>query len=348
MQINKTRPIIKTICDYLIAIPALLMLFTGIAYSVDFEKYPEAAELVDVLVEQTGLDREMIESIVREADFKEDIIEAITRPAEKKFPWYRYKPIFIYDEGIELGVQFWDKHEETLARAQEEYGVHPSIIVAIIGVETRYGRITGRHRVIDSQVTIALGYPRRSEFFTKQLGEFLQLCAEEGLDPLKIKGSYAGAMGIPQFISSSYRVFAVDFNSNGRRDLLTETDDAIGSVGNYLEKNGWIKGGPVYADLESDNSDALKEISSNQLKPERTYGELEAIGAKSGSRMKLGSKQKLGVIEYETEPDVFIYRAGLPNFYAITTYNRSTLYAMAVAELAEHISEARLAKAEGS
>ena len=344
MQITRTFRYACKAFVCLIAIPAILYLNTSTVYSVDFEKYPAANELVDALIEQTGLKKEWVESIVREAVFKDDIIKSITRPAEKKFPWYRYKPIFIHDEGIELGVNFWNKHEETLQRAYEMYGVDPSIIVAIVGVETRYGRITGRHRVIDSLVTIALGYPRRSEFFAKQLGEFLELCEEESLNPLLIKGSYAGAMGIPQFISSSYRVFAVDFNENGQRDLLTETEDAIGSVANYLAKNGWIKDSRIYAEIQSDNVNALKEIASNKLKASRSYGDLKALNAKLDSDENMSSVQKLGVIEFEVEPDKFIYRAGLPNFYVITTYNRSTLYAMSVAKLAEHLSKARSAQ----
>lgn len=328
----------------LFAIPVVLYLNTGPVYSVDFDIYPEANELVDTLTEQTGFKRKWVESIVREAEFKDDIIKAITRPAEKKFPWYRYKPIFVYDEGVEIGVGFWNKHEQTLKRAYKRYGVDPSIIVAIVGVETRYGRITGRHRVIDSLVTIALGYPRRSEFFAKQLGEFLELCEEEDLNPLSIRGSYAGAMGIPQFISSSYRVFAVDFNENGQRDLLTETEDAIGSVANYLAEHGWEKDDRVYAEIQSDNVGALEKIASNKLKTSGTYGELKALDAELDPNDNIGADQKLGVIRFEVEPDNFIYRAALPNFYVITTYNRSTLYAMAVAELAEHLIRARSAQ----
>ena len=346
MLVDRTVHRVRTMCGCLISLMTVFCLTVDSAYSVDFEKYPAAADLVSEITQQTGLSEKWVESIVREADFKDAIIESITRPAEKKFPWYRYRPIFIYDEGIELGVKFWNTHAETLERAQQEYGVDASIIVAIIGVETRYGRITGRHRVIDSLITIALGYPRRSEFFAKQFGEFLQLCDEEGLNPLLIKGSYAGAMGIPQFISSSYRVFAVDFNENGRRDLLTETDDAIGSVANYLEKNGWSKDGQVYLEINSNNTADLAQIASTKLKPGITYGELKTMGAEVDSEVELVPDQKLGVIGYETEPDVFIYRAGLPNFYAITTYNRSTLYAMAVAELAQHIANARSAKSE--
>ena len=346
MLIDKTVHRAHTTWGFLIVCMTMLCLTVDSAYSVDFEKYPAATGLVSEIAQETGLSEEWVESIVREAKFKDAIIEAITRPAEKKFPWYRYKPIFIYDEGIDLGVKYWNTHAETLERAQQVYGVDASIIVAIIGVETRYGRITGRHRVIDSLITIALGYPRRSEFFAKQFGEFLKLCDEEGLNPLLIKGSYAGAMGIPQFISSSYRVFAVDFNENGRRDLLTETDDAIGSVANYLEKNGWIEGGLVYLELSSDKAAELEQIASTKLKARSTYGELKAMGVEVVSEVELVPDQKLGVIGYETEPDVFIYRAGLPNFYAITTYNRSTLYAMAVAELAQHIAIARSAKSE--
>ncbi|MDE0308479.1 MAG: lytic murein transglycosylase B [Acidiferrobacterales bacterium] len=343
MQISKVVPCVRCGTVFLLAVVMVLYLNVGSVYAVDFEKYPQASELVTALTDQTGLKKERVESIVREAVFKDDIIKAITRPAEKKFPWYRYRPIFIHDKGIDLGVEYWNRHEEVLQQAYETYGVNPAIIVAILGVETRYGKITGRHRVIDSLVTIALGYPRRSEFFARQLGEFLELCEEENLNPLLIKGSYAGAMGIPQFISSSYRDFAVDFNDNGQRNLLSETEDAIGSVANYLAEHNWVKDGQVYAEIQGDNVAVLEPIVSKKLKTSGTYGDLKAMDVELEPSEGLSLDQKLGVIRYEVEPDKFIFRAGLPNFYAITTYNRSTLYAMAVAELAEQLAQARSA-----
>ncbi len=341
MRIADCRHWLGRIAAGIVAVACVLGVTASPVRAVDFEKYPEAADLVKRIAQDYQLKERWVEAVVLDAVFQDEIIESITRPAEKRLPWYRYKPIFIQDRGIELGVAFWNRHAETLERAQETYGVDAAIIVAIIGVETRYGRITGRHRVIDSLITIALGYPRRSEFFTREFGEFLRLCDEEGLNPLNVKGSYAGAMGIPQFISSSYRNFAVDFNGNGQRNLLAETDDAIGSVANYLKRNGWVRNGPVYAEINSTDHTAIDGFASNDLKPKHTYGDLRAADIELDHPLQPDPDQKIGVIKFEVAPDEFIFRASFPNFYAITTYNRSTLYAMAVAELARRLAAQR-------
>ena len=243
------------------------------ASAVDFEEYPAAKDLVAELSTDSGLDSAWVEAIVRDSVYMESIIKAITRPAEK-FPWHRYRKIFITDSNTELGVKFWNTHEKTLTRAENEFGVDAAIIVAIIGVETRFGKITGRHRVIDSLVTLVLGYPRRKEFFQKELAEFIRLADEENLNVFDVRGSYAGAMGIPQFISSSYRNYAVDFNGNQRRDLLTETADAIGSIGNYLSRHGWSAGGPIFISLTLKDADNVELVPTSGLKTDRTFGEI--------------------------------------------------------------------------
>ena len=310
------------------------------AYGIDLDEYPAAVQLIDELSSSEGLDRAWVEAIVRDAVFQEEIIAAITRPAEK-FPWSRYRPIFVTEGGAEKGVQFWNHHSEILERAEKTFGVDAAVIVAIIGVETRYGKITGRHRVIDSLLTLTLGYPRRSDFFRKEFVEFLKLSEEEGLNPFSTKGSYAGAMGIPQFISSSYRNFAVDFNESGSRNLLEDPADAIGSVANYLKRHGWELGAPIFAELRADESMSIDQFTTSGLKPDRVYKELQSAGISSDSQFPQDENQKVGVVKLETAPDTFIFRAGFPNFYVITTYNRSPLYAMAVSELAALITKTR-------
>ncbi len=308
--------------------------------AVDFNEHPEAEKLVAEITREHGLDQAWVEAVIRDAKYDESIIKAITRPAEK-FPWYRYRPIFVTQSSAKRGRDFWNRNEATLQQAQDKYGVDAAVIVAIIGVETRYGKITGRHRVIDSLTTLILGYPRRSEFFKKELIEFLKLTEEENLNPFFIRGSYAGAMGIPQFISSSYRNYAVDFNNNQTRNLLTETDDAIGSVANYLKVHGWIPNAPVFSPLISVNEEQVSANATDGLKTDRTYGDLVLAGIITNTEIGIEDDQSVGVVKLETEEGKFEYRAAFSNFYVITAYNRSTLYAMAVAELARLISEVK-------
>ncbi len=322
--------------------PLLVCLFLApqVGVAVDLSKYPAASELITELSETYGLDEAWVEAIVRDAAYSQSIIDAITRPAEK-FPWHRYRKIFVTAKNADQGVVFWNRNSETLQRVQQTFGVDPAIVVAIIGVETRFGKITGRHRVIDSLVTLTLGYPRRAEFFKKELAEFIRLAEEENLNPFEIRGSYAGAMGIPQFISSSYRHYAIDFNNNQRRDLLTETVDAIGSVGNYLSEHGWQRGGQVFSPAVPKDSETIDLTPTSGLKTDRTIGDVANSLSLAGGSGYIAQDQQIGLVKLETKENEFVYRVAFPNFYVITTYNRSTLYAMAVAELAELISTRR-------
>ncbi len=311
------------------------------AQAIDIERNAAAKALVEELSEQPALDAEWIRVLIADAVYQESIVEAITRPAEKKFSWYRYRKIFVTEANVIAGVQFWNENAQALAKAERDYGVAAQVIVAIIGVETRFGRYTGRHRVIDSLVTLTLGYPRRSDFFKRELAEFLTLVNEEDLNPLEVRGSYAGAMGIPQFISSSYRHYAVDFNGNGRRDLIGEVDDAIGSVANYLAAHGWQPNGRTHATLSAADETVLEDLLTEGLSNDRSYADLKQAGAALARAGGPADDLQLGVLKFETRPGIFSYRAGYPNFYVITKYNRSTLYAMAVAEFAELIAAKR-------
>ncbi len=305
--------------------------------ALDFKAHPKAAELVDQIAQNHGLDRSWVRAIISDAEFNQEIIDLITRPAEK-FPWYRYRKLFVTEANAKAGVKFWMRYRDILSRAESQFGVDAQVIVAIIGVETRYGRVTGRHRVIDSLSTLALGYPRRSEFFAKELGEFLKLSSEEGLNPYRTKGSYAGAIGIPQFIASSYSHYAVDFNGNGKRDLLREPDDAIGSVANYLKQHGWELGGEVFVDLEVGEGADLSVHETSGLSTSTTFGALREAGALLPPDVQIDADQALGLVVLDATDSQRIYRGSFPNFYVITTYNRSALYASAVAELAQMIN----------
>ena len=188
-----------------------------------------------------GFDAQQIKHLLDQSERQDGILAAIAKPAEA-LPWHRYRPIFLQPSRIRQGVVFWEQNQAVLERAARQYGVPPQIIVAILGVETRYGSYRGKHRVIDALRTLAFDYPPRSDFFRSELEQYLLLSREEGFDPLRPEGSYAGAMGIPQFISSSYRVYAVDFNRDGHRDLWDQPVDAIGSVANYFKAHGWQRG----------------------------------------------------------------------------------------------------------
>jgi membrane-bound lytic murein transglycosylase B len=234
-------------------------------------------------------------------------------------------------------VSFWQEHADTLKRAEETYGVPAEIIVAIIGVETRYGRIMGRYRVLDALATLGFDYPRRADFFRGQLIEFMQMTREESLEPESLVGSYAGAMGYGQFIPSSFRHYAVDFDGDGKRNIWSNKVDAIGSVANYFKEHGWQAGEPVRSNVVMNNPADPAWLNAG-LKPEVTLAEWEERGI--STRRDLAPEQVATLMELTME-DGQHYWFGLHNFYVITRYNHSHLYAMAVYELSQAIREAR-------
>ncbi len=284
-----------------------------------------------------GMDAERIEQLIGdEAKHQPEIIEAISNPAEA-LPWHRYRQIFLTDERINGGVDYWQTHQGWLDQVETRYGVPPEIVVAIIGVETYYGRFRGRHRVIDALRTLGFAYPPRAAFFRSELEAFLILADEEGMDPTIPLGSYAGAMGVPQFISSSYRAYAVDFNDNGRRDLFSEPADAIGSVGHYFAAHRWQPGAPIVAPAQV-SGNRWQALLRADLKPVDTLGALRSAGVTTDTRLGDDLPARLLELETETGP---AYWVTLDNFYVITRYNHSPLYAMAVYDLAQAIREAR-------
>ena len=285
------------------------------------------------MADQHGMDATAVESLIRdEAIHQQEIIDAISNPAEA-LPWHRYREIFLTTDRIDAGVDYWAEHRELLDAVEARYGVPPEIVVAIIGVETRYGRYRGRHRVIDALRTLAFAYPPRADFFRSELEAFLVLANEEGMNPRTPLGSYAGAMGVPQFISSSYRAYAVDFNGNGRRDLFSEPADAIGSVGNYFARHHWRAGAPIAlpATLDGKVNEALLD---SDLKPKHTVAELKRSGIRTNP--PLGDEQPARLLALDTG-NGNEHWVTLNNFYVITRYNHSPLYAMAVFQLAQAI-----------
>lgn len=302
---------------------------------------PAAIELVDQLVAEEGFEREELIAVLSQASKQESIIAAMERPAEKTKPWYEYREIFLNEKREIQGVEFYNEHLETLQRAEQETGVPAQIIVAIIGVETYYGRIAGSYRIIDALSTLAFDYPRRSEFFTKELKHYLILTRDQGMDPLALKGSYAGAMGYGQFMPSSYRSYAIDFDGDDTADIWNNPVDAIGSVANYFKAHGWRQGEQVVLAAEL-SQDLPEEMWSRgrKLKPRYTAGEFAAAGLKP--LVEVDPAAEAMGLEFELE-DGKEYWLGLHNFYVITRYNHSAMYAMSVYQLSQNIA-ARVAE----
>ncbi len=288
-----------------------------------------------------GFDAEALRRLLSGVRTQKSILRAIARPAEAK-PWYQYRKIFLNPDRIQGGVAFWDAHAETIDRASREFGVDPQIIVAIIGVETLYGKRTGRYPVLDALVTLGFDYPKRGKFFRGELEQFLLLTREERMDPTAVKGSYAGAMGIGQFIPSSYRAYAVDFDGDGRRDLW-DPEDAIGSVANYFERHGWALGAPVAVQARVEG-EAYKALPRERTEPTVPASTLASHGVRPVSG-DLDGVSKVAFLEYDQGPARKEYWIGFDNFYVITRYNRSPLYAMAVYQLSGEIAKARAKRA---
>lgn len=279
-------------------------------------------------------DKAELHRIFQSVELQPRIIEAITRPAEA-MPWYKYRKIFMTDTRIEGGVKFMQENAEALAAAEQRYGVPREVIVAIIGVETSYGTNKGSYRVIDALSTLAFNYPKRSPFFTSELENFLLLCREENIDPLKPTGSYAGAMGIPQFMPSSFRAYAADFEGDRHRDIWNNPADAIASVGNYFYKHHWQRSQPV-AFQATAQGEAYKKALSGDPKPDRSVAQLQSLQVTPKQTLRQDRKVKLLAFEQEQGQDLWL---GLDNFYVITRYNHSPLYAMAVHQLSRAIAE---------
>lgn len=295
---------------------------------------PEPARLA-LLAEQQQVPLAELQAATAQARLRQEVLDTISRPWEAK-PWHRYRPLFVTPDRIRDGQQFWQQHAATLARAEQTYRVPASLIVAIIGIETFYGRQMGRHSVLDSLYTLGFHYPAREEYFAKEFAQLVLLAKEEKWPLTRLKGSYAGAMGMGQFMPSSYRHYAVDFDGDGKRDLFANPVDAIGSVANYFAEHQWRWG-------ESAVEPALIGLApvSTLLRPEpelkQQWAELAAAGIELATQLAPQTPVKLLVLEQADGPEYWVARH---NFYVITRYNRSPLYAMAAHQLSQAIQEA--------
>jgi membrane-bound lytic murein transglycosylase B len=320
-----------------VATVALALTASG-TVAADYSENARATAFVQKVVAKHGWDKAEITALLAQAQKQESVIKAIERPAESK-SWAQYQDIFLIPKRIEGGVEFWNKHAKTLARAEQQFGVPAQIIVAILGVETLYGERMGTYRVIDTLVTQAFEFPAdswRARFGAEQLESLILLAKEQKFNPLELEGSYAGAMGYGQFIPTSYRAYAVDFDGDGIDDIWHNPVDAIGSIANYLKENGW-RGGEDITVPAAVAAKADPAVVNRALKADSTITELEQKGYTATIKVQ---KQSAGVVELEGKNGQEFW-LGLANYFVITTYNRSRLYAMAVYQLSEKIVSER-------
>ena len=321
---------------------SLLITLNSYAVSAAYNQRPEVQDFIAEMVAQHGFDQNHLLSLMSAVEKQTTAIDAIARPAEGK-PWKDYRPIFLTKKRISKGVEFWREHHEELEKAEAHFGVPAEIIVAIIGVETFYGKRAGNYPVLDALTTLGFDYPlenttkerqqSRERFFRKELKEYLLMSREEKADPRDFKGSYAGAMGMPQFISSSFRAYAIDFDGDGKRDLWKSTADAIGSVGNYFKRHGWVKGKPIVSRAQV--SSTARKLGGKAMKPHTKVKDFKKQGAVP--LQSFADEEMATLLEFDGSKGQE-YWLGLNNFYVITRYNHSPLYAMAVYQLGQAVA----------
>ena len=317
-------------------LPAALLLWAQCepASALDIKR-ADVKDFIAHMAETSPFKKRQLRKLMKEAQSQPAIIEAMDRPAEKAKPWFEYRPIFLTERRVREGTDFWLAHRQALDQASVRSGVAPEYLAAILGVETYYGRLTGSYRVLDALATLAFDYPARAKFFRDELEQFLLLTRDMGLDPRKVKGSYAGAMGAPQFMPSNYRRYAVDADADGHIDLWTNWPDVCASVGNYLKEHGWNAGEPVLSEA-SVTADKAPEMDGRTLALSETVGSLRTKGVSFDSSL---SDDAPALLIAADDADGVHWRVGYNNFYVITRYNHSALYAMAVYELAAAVKQ---------
>lgn len=273
-----------------------------------------------------------VKDIIAQAEYQQEIIDKISRPAEGTMTWNRYRNIFMKDERIDAGLAFWSEHKTALEKVSADTGVPEEVILGIIGVETYFGKNKGSYRVLDALYTLGFAYPKRAKFFKSELEKFLILCETEGLDPLTVKGSYAGAMGYSQFMPSSYIAYAKSFEKEGNVDLIESPEDAIASVANYIKVHRWQKGQPIAS--KANFTRDVGKLNKQVLRPKNQLSAYTKIGILPEDEVNGDPKATLVILESGEEKEHWF---GFYNFYVITRYNHSPFYAMAVYQLGEAI-----------
>ena len=327
MLLNKVSTVVCSI---------FVLLAVSLSHAQNFVEREEVRAYLDELSGSYGFSRNNLEKILSDHKPNKRIIDLISRPSEKRLQWHEYRKILVDEARVKLGVEFWNENIAALSEAEQVYSVAPEIIVAIIGVETRYGKIMGSYPVVEALSTLAFDYPPRAKFFRKELTEFFILTRDQNLDPASLTGSYAGAMGYGQFIPSSYRAYAVDFDGDNFKDIWNNKADAIGSVANYFSRHGWQGDGPVIV-RGYKTSHNLDVPANESLEPKFLAGDLR----KKGIRNNLADNTKVALFEMQGERGQE-YWLGLSDFYVITRYNRSSMYALAVFQLSQAIKQERI------
>jgi membrane-bound lytic murein transglycosylase B len=302
------------------------------------------------MADEYGFDRAALRRVFAQVHYQRAIVAAMDRPLREPPKWYEYAPQFLAAPRVDAGVAYWTAHADDLARAEERFGVPAEIIVAILGVESFYGKYMGNYRTVDVLATLTFDYPRRAAFFRGELKQYLLLARELGMPALAAKGSFAGALGVPQFMPGSYRSFAVDFDGSGHADLWNSPADVIGSVANYLARHDWQPGQPVLlaASIDEGARETVLRKLDGGLSERRALSAWSVDGVTPVEAPENLSPDPVGVLLLEEKgdgADADSYWIACNNFYVITRYNRSRLYAAAVWELAKAIKEARVATA---
>ncbi|MDQ2963095.1 MAG: lytic murein transglycosylase B [Pseudomonadota bacterium] len=319
-----------------IALAAMALAAPRAGAPVNYAQRPEVREFIAELVAAEGFDAHALGRLFAQARHQPKVVAAMSRPVLSPPKWYEFAPRFLDPARVDAGVAFWREHSAVLSRARDEFGVPPEVIVAIIGVETYYGRNTGSYRVFDALTTLAFDYPRRAEFFRGELKQFLLLTREQGASPLAIKGSYAGAMGLPQFMPGSIRAYALDYDADGHVDLAAGSEDAIGSVAHFLVRHGWQAGQPTMTPvrIEAENPDAIVAKLEGGIAERRSLAAWARDGMTGFGFPGDLAPDPVGLLmlEEETGPTYWLV---FNNWYVLTRYNRSRLYASAVWKLAQ-------------
>ena len=324
---------------WLVLAICLALAVVGNAVASTRELAPEVVEFIDELATTEHYNRAQLRHWFAQARVQNGILRAIARPTTA-LPWYAFRATHVTEARIKRGMEYWRQYARVLARASLDYGVPEEIIVATVGIESFYGRLAGTSKVFDALYTLAFHYPPRAELFRSELKEFLLLARELRFEPLQSKGSYAGALGVPQFLPSSYRRYAVDFDQDGRRDLWNH-DDAIGSIANYYKSHGWQTGAPVLVAIEQQDvgpGDDFKQLLERGIKPHTTVAVIRRAGATPAQPVADDTPAAVFSAQTDAGPR---YWMGFNNFYVVTRYNRSVNYALAVLEMAHELRRAR-------
>lgn len=323
----------------------LTLLISSYAVQADtaFVQRKDVQQFINKMVKQHNFNRKELTQVMNDVQLQPQIIESMEKPYEKK-TWDVYKQLFLTPQRVQGGMEFWKANRASLEKAEKKYGVPANVIVAIIGIETLYGKNQGTYRVIDALSTLAFNYPKRAEFFSKELGEYLLLCREHHVPPTQYLGSYAGAMGKPQFMPSSYRYYAADFTGSPKKDLMNDNAAVIASVANYFHKHGWQMNQGVAQPAVVEGA-RYKKINTAYKSAVYRLNQLVAAGVKPLTA-SVNTPSKVGLIELTTQTGQEFWLA-YPNFYVITRYNTSPQYAMAVYLLSQQLKNQWVAAAVG-